>query len=139
LTPIERVLVLQEVPIFARVTADQLLALANITHQMPVTAGSPLFGEADRPAIYTLLSGEVRLERPDRGGTTTLLAGDTAGVYETLGGERTGSRAQVIQPGAVLRIDREELFDLLADHTALLQGLFSAMLRARAPQEALKV
>jgi hypothetical protein len=63
--------------------------------------------------------------------------GDTTGVYETLAGERTGTRAQVIQPGAVLRIDHEELFDVLSDHIALQQGLFSAMLRAGIAQKAM--
>jgi CRP-like cAMP-binding protein len=130
MTPVEKVLVLQQVPIFARITPEQLLALAKIAHLMPVAAGSQLFAEADRAAIFTLLSGQVRLEQSGAGAVITLGAGDTTGVYETVAGERTGARAQVIQPGAVLRIDREELFDVLADHTPLQQGLFSAMLHA---------
>jgi hypothetical protein len=39
-----------------------------------------------------------------------------------------GLRATVTVPGAVLRIEREDLFDQLADHVDLLQGVFSALL-----------
>jgi HEAT repeat protein len=135
MTPVEKVLVLQQVPIFARITAEQLLALAKIAHLVPIAAGSPLFEVADRAAIFTMLSGQVRLEQSGVSAPTTLTVGDATGVYETLAGQRTGARAQVIQPGAVLRIDREELFDVLGDHTALQQGLFSAMLHAGMAQE----
>ena len=57
-------------------------------------------------------------------------AGDSIGVYETLGGsESTGWKAHVTRGGLALRVEREGLFDLLADHIDLLQGLFSAMQR----------
>jgi CRP-like cAMP-binding protein len=58
--------------------------------------------------------------------------GDTFGVFETLGSDRAGLKARVTAPGQALRIDREELFDLLGEHMELLQGLFSAILRFEA-------
>ena len=51
------------------------------------------------------------------------------GVYETLGGEQMGWRTRTVEPGSVLRIDRDELFDLLADNVDLLQGIFSVLVR----------
>jgi hypothetical protein len=93
-------------------------------------AGAKLFGEADAAAIYTVLSGELRLESPQGGAPTRVMPGETVGVFETLVGGAAGLRATVAVSGAVLRIEREDLFDQLADHVDLLQGIFSALLRA---------
>ena len=42
-----------------------------------------------------------------------------------------GRRATVTQGGYGLRIDHDELYEVLADHIDLLQGLFSGMLDAK--------
>jgi len=61
------------------------------------------------------------------------------GVYETLGGlEAGGWRGHVTRAGVTLRIDREALFDLLADQIDLLQGLFSALQRTRERERSLE-
>ena len=52
-------------------------------------------------------------------------------MYETLGGIRTRRVGHGHhRDAALLRIDRGELFELLADHTDLLQGIFSMLLRS---------
>jgi ATP:ADP antiporter, AAA family len=129
LTPIEKTIVLQNVPIFSRATADHLLALAAITHQLPFTTDGNLFIEGDRPAIYIVLSGQFALDSPSGGEAVSARPGDIVGTYETLGGEQMGWRVRTVEPGSVLRIDRDELFDLLADNVDLLQGIFSVLVR----------
>jgi AAA family ATP:ADP antiporter len=129
LTPIQKMVVLQAIPVFARASGDELMGLAGITRQVALgEAGAKLFGEADAAAIYTVLSGELRLEPPQGGAPTRVGPGETVGVFETLVGGMAGLRATVTVPGAVLRIEREDLFDQLADHVDLLQGVFSALL-----------
>jgi CRP-like cAMP-binding protein len=89
-----------------------------------------LFREGDAPAIYILLAGELSLEPVAGGEPAFAKAGDCIGVYETLGGaESTGWKGHVTRAGVALRVEREALFDLLADHIDLLQGLFSALQR----------
>ena len=56
--------------------------------------------------------------------------GSTIGVSETLAGVSLGRRATVTADGQALRLDHDELFDVLADHIDLLQGLFSGLLQA---------
>ena len=56
--------------------------------------------------------------------------GSTIGVSETLAGVSLGRRATVTADGQALRLDFTELFDVLADHIDLLQGLFSGLLQA---------
>jgi len=55
--------------------------------------------------------------------------GDVIGMHETLGGARFDATVTVTAPGMALRLDHDELFALLADHTDLLQGIFSVLMR----------
>ena len=74
------------------------------------------------------MRGALRVEVP---GAAPLAAqpGDAVGLYETLADVHAGATVVVSEAGTALRIDGRDLFDLLADHVDLLQGLFSALLR----------
>jgi CRP-like cAMP-binding protein len=130
LEPIEKVLLLEEMPVFSRATSEQLSLLAGITHEVKLTESELPFREGDAPAIYIILEGELSLEPVGGGEPAFAKPGDCIGVYETLGGaESTGWRAHVTRGGVALRVEREALFDLLADQIDLLQGVFSALQR----------
>jgi CRP-like cAMP-binding protein len=58
-------------------------------------------------------------------------AGDVVGMYETLAGTGIEPSVTAVTEARLLRIDRSGLFELLADHTDLLQGIFSILLRLR--------
>jgi CRP-like cAMP-binding protein len=133
LLPLEKVLLLRQNPLLERATVNQLLDLATIVREVPLAAGSALFAPSDPPALHLVLGGEVLLE----GAGDPIVAGPgcTIGVSETLAGVPLGCRATVRREGRALRIDHDELFDVLADHIDLLQGLFSGLLRAGAPRE----
>jgi CRP-like cAMP-binding protein len=51
-------------------------------------------------------------------------------MYETLAGAPLAASVTADTDARLLRIDRGGLFELLADHTDLLQGLFSMLLRS---------
>ena len=135
LLPLEKVLRLRQNPLLARATVGQLLDLAAITREVPLTAGIVLFTETDQPAVYLVLRGDVRLEA-DGAAPLTAGPGSTIGVAETLAGVSLGRRATVTGAGQALRLDHDELFDVLADHIDLLQGLFSGLLRANQAEAA---
>ncbi len=136
LLPLEKVLVLRENPLLERATVSQLLELAAVTREVALTSGSVLFNETDPPALYYVLNGEIRL---DSNGASAVIAsaGSTIGISETLAGVSMDRRAVVTRDGLALRLDHDELFDVLADHIDLLQGVFSAMLQAHKPSMAL--
>ena len=95
--------------------------------------GEVLFGAGDAPAIHIVLDGELTLEPMDGGTPLSAGRGDCTGVYETLGcQDASGWRGHVTRGGLALRVEREALFDLLADEIDLLQGLFSALQRQTA-------
>ena len=55
--------------------------------------------------------------------------GDVVGIQEALAGAagREPRRLTVAEAGAALRIDRDDLFDLLGQRPDLLQQIFSAL------------
>jgi len=134
LLPIERVLVLRLIPVFARASSDDLLKLAAVTHEVTLSPGTPLFKDEDPAALYALVSGAVSLETNPSRSAVSAKAGDAVGVYETLAGVPIGREARVIEEGLALKIDRESLFDLLAHRPTLLQELFSALFRTRSAE-----
>jgi hypothetical protein len=132
---VDRILLLQSSPLLSRATAAQLVGLAGVARTATLKVGeNPMSGS--EPGILVVLSGAVRVERegvaPD-----TAESGDAVGIYETLGGVSFPVRTEVTQEGQALRFMRSDLFDLLADHIDLLQGIFSGLLRAQVhPQTA---
>lgn len=136
LTPIQKVLALQRIPVFSRVSATEMRHLAAIAHQVELVAGAVLSGEADPPVVCVVLSGVLLLEAPD-GSLPALRAepGDVVGMHEALAGTVDGAagprRLTVAESGAALRIDRDDLFDLLGQRPDLLQQIFSALFGKR--------
>jgi AAA family ATP:ADP antiporter len=128
LNSIEKGLVLKTIPIFAQVSPDEILSLASVATEMSLTAGSDLFAEGDPPSIYVLISAQLSIEG---GARPPILAGpsDVVGIYQTLAGIAFEVHARVAQDGTALRIEREDLFDLLVQRSALLRQVFAALFR----------
>ncbi|HXK12275.1 MAG TPA: HEAT repeat domain-containing protein [Vicinamibacteria bacterium] len=123
---LEAVHVLEASPLFARATPDQLLQLARIARAVPLDPGSTFFDEADPAALHVVASGEARIET-EGAPPVPVGPGDTLGVLESLAGIR-GGRARAGAKGFALRLEAEALLGLLASDTALLQGVFAALL-----------
>lgn len=136
LTPVEKVLALQRVPVFANVAAEEMRHLASIAHEDVLDEGTPVCAEVGAPAIHVILAGSASLESLAGEPIATAEAGDVVGMYETLAGAWVGARAHVTDPGRVLRIDHDELFDLLGQRPVLLQQIFSALFSGTADRMA---
>ena len=131
LTPVEKVLVLRTNTLFERATSEQLLKVAAYAREIPLPVGTEAGSPTAEPALLVLLSGAMAIEC-DGAPPVVVRPGDIVGAYGTLTGGRAGLRARATEAGAALRLDRRALFDLLADHVELLQGMFGALLHRRA-------
>jgi ATP:ADP antiporter, AAA family len=132
LPQVDRVLLLQASPLLSHATAEQLLGLAAIARQVPLKVGTdPMSGGT--ASILIVLDGGLRIERKS-GQLETADPGDVVGIYETLGGIPFAATVTVTSNGTALKLEHNEIFDLLANHTDLLQGVFSGMLRAETKQ-----
>ena len=133
LQPVDRALLLQASPLLSHATAEQLLGMAAVARQVPLTVGTDPMVRGTA-SILIVLNGTLRIERKG-GQVETADEGDVVGIYETLGGVPLAATVTVASNGSALRLDRGEIFDLLANHTDLLQGVFSGMLRAETQRE----
>ena len=129
--PVEKILALQRVPVFARIAADEMGALAGITHTVVMNTGTPLFAPSAPVALWLILSGEVSLDDATDGSQVVARSGDIIGSLSMLSGRPFGKSADIVQNGVALRIDRDELFDLLGERPELLRQLFEGMFKIR--------
>src|SRR5262249_20534513 len=71
LLPIEKILALQPVPIFPKVSVDEMRPLSEITYTVKMTEGTTLFPASAPPTLWLVLSGEGRVGRASGGASLT--------------------------------------------------------------------
>jgi CRP-like cAMP-binding protein len=124
LRPIDKALLLTQLPFFARTRANELLGLSAAAREVPLEDESKMFDEGDPSSIWIMLSGELKLEPPMGGEPITVSVGDVLGADEALAGGTMGWRGRVTTPGKALKIERQDLLESLAVHPDLLEGIF---------------
>ncbi len=130
LTIIEKVIFLQAVPEFAEIPTEQLSHIASITKEVELESGSTLIRQ-DEPAesLYFIVRGKVRL---DRDGLEIMVAGekDPIGSWSLFDKEQPNiATAVTLEPTLLLKIDREEFFEVVADYVEIAQGIFKSLTR----------
>lgn len=130
LQPVEKILAIEQVPIFSRLSAVEARHLAGITRTVEMREGTSLFQASDRPATWLILSGEVALDADESHPAAVARAGDAIGSFAALAGPRIGQTARVTRAGIALHIDREDLFELLGDRPDMLRQLFEGIMDA---------
>ena len=130
LSPVEKVLALQRVPLFSRVAADEMRHLADAAQAVDLAPGVTPFNESAAPALWLVLSGELALTSGvENVAPRVVRSGDVIGALEVMSGRPLGLAAKVVAPGVALRLDREDLFSLLSERPELLRQIFSALFR----------
>jgi ATP:ADP antiporter, AAA family len=132
LTAIDRVFALQYVPLFTKVSAEEMQQLATVAAPTPLTAGAALFPESSPPAIWLTLTGEILLEQAGQP-PQTARSGDVIGAAHTMAGRELRRAAKVAAGGIALKIDREALFELLAERPELLRQMFASLFKRERP------
>ncbi len=107
LSPIEKVLALQKIPLFSRTSVDEMQQIAPVASTVTMTAGAALFAESAPPALWLILSGEVALTsaaspvpHPGREPATSSDPGDAEraaarpGRHRDRAGDRAADRAR---------------------------------------------
>ena len=127
LTVVEKVILLQDVEIFSEVSTEQLAYVAGIAEEETFAAEHTIYREQDpSDSMYMVVDGRVRLHRGDME-ITVAGAGHTFGNSALFDDELRVSTATTLEETRVLRIDKEEFIDLLADNVQITQGLLKAL------------
>ena len=128
---LDGLLLLQASPLLQRATSAELVRLAEAARVVPLTPGATLFKPGDVASIHAVLTGQVAISTTDGTAIDSADSGDVLGMYEALSGRYMTSTGTIAAPGTALRIDRTELFELMADNLPVLQGIFSGLVHAR--------
>lgn len=126
---VERVILLQGVDVFQTVATEQLSHVASVATEVTRPAGSVLFRSGEPPeAMYIVLEGAVRLTRGDQV-VTTARHGDAFGTWSLLDDEPQVVDATAASEVTLLRVDRVDFVDLLADNVELTRAVLKGIVQ----------
>lgn len=129
LTVVEKVIFLQNVDVFAHVPSEQLAYLAAIAEESTYIKGDVIFQEAaPSDALFLVLDGRVRMHRGEEE-ITVIGPREAFGTWALFDDEARVATATAIEETRLLRVDREEFIDLLADHVQITQGVLKTMVK----------
>lgn len=127
LSIVEKVILLQNVDVFAEIPTEQLSYLAAIAEEVEFAAQESVYAfEEPSDALYVVLEGEVRLHRDDQE-ITVASANDPFGTWALFDDQPRVTTATAITEVKLLRIDRDEFLDLLSDHVQITQGVLKTL------------
>lgn len=133
LTIVEKVIFLQDVDVFSEVPTEQLANLAAIADEVRIEGDHQLYREEDASdAMYLVLSGRIRLHR---GSTEVKTAAprEAFGTWALFDDEPRVTAATALEDSELLRIDRDDFIEVLADNVLVTQGVLKALVKRLRP------
>lgn len=128
-TVVEKVLWLQNVDLLSAARTEDLAVLASIADEVLYQEGATVFEEG-QPAdgLYVVIRGELVLTRDgrelDRMGESSAL-----GAWDLLEGGPRVFGSHTSKETLLLRVDRQDFYDLLLDYPELGQSILKALVR----------
>lgn len=120
---LEKALALRAAPLFASLSADALLPVASLCQQIDLVGGQVLFESGEvGDSMFVVASGLVQVKRG-----AELLArlgpGEVVGEMGALDLEPRSATVVAAEPSRLIRLERNDLMDLLTDYPELMRGL----------------
>ena len=129
LTTVEKVIFLQDIDIFELTSTENLGHIAAITDEIDLASGTTIFTEGEFPdSMFLVIRGKVRMTRE---GEEIMVAQekDVFGTWALFDDEPRVATAVTIEDTHLLRIDKEDFIDLLADHVEITQSILKTLAR----------
>ncbi len=128
-TVVEKVLLLQNVDLLEAARTEDLAVLASIAEEVLYPAGVTVFEEG-QPAdgLYVIIRGRLALTKGDEE-VVQLGETETLGAWTLFEAEPRVMGASSLEESLLLRVDREDFFDLLLDYPELGQSILKALVR----------
>jgi CRP-like cAMP-binding protein len=126
---VEKVIALEGVDLFKGLTPDQLASIAAVATQQHVLPGTVLLDpKTPLEAMFVVLDGSVELSQD---GVRLMVAkqNDVLGSWALLDEAPMPVIAKSIEDTVLLRISREDFFELLADNMEIALTIFSTLVR----------
>jgi CRP-like cAMP-binding protein len=124
----EKVLLLKGIPLFSRMSAEQLLPVAEIVNEVSYGSGEVIFHEGDPgDELYLVMSGSVEVLRHEKQ-LAVLGANECFGDMAMLDQEVRSATIRVVEPVSLLAIAREDFLDLLDLYPALAKSVIGVLI-----------
>ncbi len=126
---IEKVFLLHRIDLLQEARSEELALLASIAEEVEVRPGTVLLTQGEpTDALYVVIRGAVELRRA---GEQVLTAQDGTpfGTWALIDESPSLVGATAVTETHLLRIAREDFYDLLADHSELARGLLKGLAR----------
>jgi len=127
LSIIEKVIFLQDVDIFKHISSEDLSYVASITVEQNVEKDRVIYKEGDiSDSMYMVIDGKVRLHV---GESLVMIAelNDVFGAWSLFDDEVRLISATAFEDSLLLKIDKANMIELLADHVGVTEGILKAM------------
>jgi CRP-like cAMP-binding protein len=128
-TVVEKVLLLQNVDLLSDARTEDLALLASIAEEVLYPQGAAIFQEGE-PAdgLYLILRGTVALSRDGRD-MVSLGEKEALGAWTLFEPEPRVMSARAVEETLLLKVDRDDFYDLLLDYPELGQSILKALVR----------
>ena len=129
-TTIEKVIFLQDIDVFRDVRVEDLAYIAAITEEETFQPGTNLYEVNDSAdSLYLVLDGKVRLHRNSQ---EISVSGphEAFGTWSLFDNQPRVATATALEETLVLKILREDFYDLLSDHVRIAEALLRSMARS---------
>ncbi|MCA9670408.1 MAG: cyclic nucleotide-binding domain-containing protein, partial [Myxococcales bacterium] len=127
LTVIEKALKLQTVDVLQRASSEDLGHVAQIAQEVELSPGTEIYAEGDSAdALFVVISGSVKLLR-GKDEIGTVREGEAFGTWALFDEAPRVATAKANEDTLLLKVDRDEFLELLADRVDIVQAVFRAM------------
>jgi CRP-like cAMP-binding protein len=126
---IEKVIALEGVELLKNLNPDQLARIASIAKEVQFAAGKVILepGKA-LDSLFVILDGTVEISQ--RGGALVVAKqNEVLGAWALFDPEPMPVTAKTLENTRLLRISRDDFYDLLADNMEITAAIFSMLVR----------
>ena len=126
---VEKVIALEAVDLLKNLTPDQLSRIATIAKEVTYPPGATILEPTkSADALYVILDGAVEIATRD-GASTSARQHDVLGAWALFDPEPLHVTAKAVEDTRLLRIGREDFYDLLSDNMEITASIFSMLVR----------
>jgi CRP-like cAMP-binding protein len=126
---IEKVIALEAVDLLKNLTAEQLSRIASIATEIKLPPGKNVLApDANPDALFIVLEGAVSIER-DGAELHVAHQNEVLGAWALFDPEPMAVVAKTVEDTRLLRIGRDDFYDLLSDNSEITASIFAMLVK----------
>ena len=129
ISTVEKVLFLKSIDLFAQIAGEDLVRIAQIAEEQTFDPGQDLMKEGELgDSMYLIVAGRVSVHKGERV-IVELGERECVGEMAILDSEPRSATVTSLEPVAVLKIEREDFYELLSEKIEIAVGMIKVLTR----------